>query len=187
MVASIGFITFYGSGACNQTKVPFRKGQEVAMSRKTHECVWMYSVLAVILLLVAVATGCNDIKDGSILMIESTTQSSQSQPAFEVWNTGERDVYISSFGFVLRADGPLNVEVPYGCHTMYEDMPDERVLRIVCPENLVVPADDVLEISLTVTGDWTRLDLVSMTSVDEYGYSVLNDLSATPNQPFWTN
>lgn len=150
--------------------------------------------IAAITLLMAMLYGCSqpvgtDCGEDPFLIVNNAAEGSQSQPTISITNIGDDPVYVTGLGFVLNASGDLTVQQPEGCESMYEDQPEERVLRIICDEeaSMRVGPEEELIIDLPVSGPWHRLDLVSLTAVDENGENVWNDLSGNWNQPFWTN
>jgi hypothetical protein len=139
------------------------------------------------------AMGCNSEKvgtdvDEAFLLVENADGTSTGQPSVRLTNVGTEKVFVTGLGFVLNADSALTVAPPAGCDTMYEDMVDERVLRIVCNEGneLEIGPDGEIIVDVDVQGPWNRLDLVSVTAENENGEVVYNDLSSEMNQPFWT-
>jgi hypothetical protein len=153
---------------------------------------WM--TIAAITCLIAMPYGCSqpvgtDCGEEPFLIVNNAAEGSQSQPSISVMNIGNRPVFVTGLGFILNASDDLTVEPPAGCESMYEDQPEEGVLRIICHEGarIRVGPEEELIIDLPVSGPWHRLDLVLLTAVNENGENVWNDLSGDWNQPFWTN
>ncbi|MFC1647687.1 hypothetical protein ACFL10_01695 [Patescibacteria group bacterium] len=132
-----------------------------------------------------VGTDCNK----PFLIVESATDTMDAQPSISLTNIGDEPVYVSGIGFVLRADDDLTVNAPSGCNVLYEDMVDERILRISCfgDAEIEVPPNEEVIVDIDVQGPWSRLDLVSVISTDETGEPVWNDISSAFNGPSWNN
>jgi len=145
------------------------------------------------LISMALSTGCSHPVgtdcDESFLMVESATETMNAQPSISLMNIGDETVFVSGIGFVLRADNDLTVETPPGCTSLYEDMVDERILRISCfgDAEIVVPPNQEVIVDINVQGPWIRLDLISITATDENGDIVWNSLSGSLNLPAWNN
>ncbi len=125
----------------------------------------------------------------TFLLVDSATDTMDAQPSISFMNLGDDPVFVSGFGFVLRADDDLTVTTPPGCTALYEDMVDERVLRISCfgDAEIKVDPDEEVVVNLDVQGPWTRLDLVSVLATDENGEPVWNNISGDFNPPAWNN
>lgn len=123
------------------------------------------------------------------LVVNNALGGSQGQPSISLMNIGDEPVYVSGIGFGLWADDDLTVTPPTGCISLYEDQPEERVLRIICSGDaeIVIPPNEEVIVNIEVQGPWYRLDLTQITATDENGDLVWNDLSGSFDHPFWNN
>lgn len=144
-------------------------------------------------IIILVGSGCSrpvgSESERSFLVVNNALESSEGQPSISLMNIGYETVYVSGIGFVLNADDDLTVTTPPGCTSLYEDQPEERVLRIICSGDaeIVIPPNEEVIVNLDVQGSWSRLDLVQITATDTNGDPVWNDLSGSFDHPFWNN
>lgn len=125
----------------------------------------------------AVCTNCLD--ERSFLVVEKDPFTSQHPPSFSLNVEGDQIIWVELVKFRLLSGRATSIDPPPECEVFYEET---YLIALKC-DLVLVPGDDYLFEMPFPGGDWTRIELDLIRSVDGEGNLVPNNIGT--ERPFW--